>query len=227
LSADGKVMTANSPQRLWQVVRSETARRLLSVLEKVVEKGGTGWRAQIDGVRVAGKTGTSQKVNSNGGYSARGRIGSFIGIAPAEQPRLVILVAIDEPKTAVYGGEVAAPVFQAIAKQALARLGVTGDLEKSNPPASPMPVALTAPQSSVRRPPGRGVTAPQASTVPTEGPNFLGMSLREVMFLAQQIGWRITVSGSGYVTQQIVQADPATGQPLYALTLAPTVEKHP
>ncbi|HKA56083.1 MAG TPA: penicillin-binding protein 2, partial [Candidatus Binatia bacterium] len=109
LRADGTVVMANSPQRRWQVVRSETARLLLQLLERVVEKEGTGWRARIPGVRVAGKTGTSQKVNQNGGYSAHGRIASFIGIVPADRPRLVVLVSIDEPKTGVYGGEIAAP----------------------------------------------------------------------------------------------------------------------
>jgi cell division protein FtsI (penicillin-binding protein 3) len=127
LDADGKAVKANSPTQIRQVVRPETAKLLIELLEKVVEKEGTGWRARIEGVRVAGKTGTSQKINSSGGYSARGRIASFVGIVPADQPRFVILVAIDEPKTAVYGGEIAAPVFQAIARQALARIGIDGN----------------------------------------------------------------------------------------------------
>ncbi len=227
LSADGKVVVANSPQRLWQVVRSETARRLLEILEKVVEKGGTGWRARIEGIRMAGKTGTSQKISPTGGYSARGRIASFIGIVPADQPRLVMLVAIDEPKTAVYGGEVAAPVFRAIVQEALAQLGISGDIEKLSPVVSPTPVALTTRQSTTRHTLERRATASQAPAVPTGAPSFLGMSLREAMFTAQQNGWRLTVSGSGYVTEQTEQADPQTGEPLYALTLSPTTEKEP
>ncbi len=227
LNADGKVVMANSPQRLWQVVRSDTAHRLLQLLEKVVEKEGTGWRARIAGVRVAGKTGTSQKVNQNGGYSAHGRIASFIGIVPADQPRLVILVAIDEPKTGVYGGEIAAPVFQVIAQQSLARLGIIGDQERPPLPGAPTPVTLTAGQSSARRAPGRGVTIPQAAAPPAGAPSFLGMSLREAMLTAQRNGWHISTTGSGYVTGQTVQNDPETNEPTYVLTLASATEKRP
>ncbi len=227
LNADGKVVMANSPQRRWQAVHSETAHRLLQLLEKVVEKGGTGWRARIAGVRVAGKTGTAQKVNQNGGYSAHGRIASFIGIVPADQPRLVILVAIDEPKTGVYGGEIAAPVFQVIAQQALAQLGIIGDQERPTLPGAPTPVTLTAGQSSARHAPGRGVTIPQAAATPVGAPSFLGMSLREAMLTAQRNGWHISPMGSGYVTGQTVQNDPETNEPMYVLTLASTTEKRP
>ena len=130
LNVKGDVVYANSPTRLRQVIRPETAQQMLALLEHVVEPGGTGWRAQIEGFRVAGKTGTSQKVDPRGGYSAKGRIASFIGIVPADRPQLVILVVIDEPKTAVYGGTVAAPVFQTIAQQALALLGIAGSPEQ-------------------------------------------------------------------------------------------------
>ena len=130
LNAKGDVVHANSPLRLRQVIRPDTARKMLALLEHVVEPGGTGWRAQIEGFRVAGKTGTSQKVDPHGGYSAKGRIASFIGIVPADRPQLVILVVIDEPQTAVYGGTVAAPVFQTIAQQALAQLGIVGSQEQ-------------------------------------------------------------------------------------------------
>ncbi|HEV8715373.1 MAG TPA: penicillin-binding transpeptidase domain-containing protein [Candidatus Binatia bacterium] len=227
LRADGTVVMANSPQRRWQVVRSETAHLLLQLLEKVVGKEGTGWRARIPGVRVAGKTGTSQKVNQNGGYSAHGRIASFIGIVPADRPRLVILVSIDEPKTGVYGGEIAAPVFQVIAQHALAQLGITGDEERPVPPAAPTPVVLTTTPSSPQRAPDRTGTAPQVATLPVGGPSFLGMSLREAMLTARRNGWRVSASGSGYVIDQIVQNDPETQEPRYVLTLAPTTEKRP
>jgi len=233
LDADGKVVVARGPQRLWQVVRSETAHNLLALLEKVVEKGGTGWRAQIEGVRVAGKTGTSQKINSHGGYSARGRIASFVGIVPADHPRLVMLVTIDEPKTAVYGGMVAAPVFQTIAQQALAHLGINGTVDQSGPTLTTLPIALTTSQPLARRAadrPGRAdqkVPVSQAALIPAGAPNFLGMSLREAIFTAQRQGWRIMTTGSGYVTQQLEQSDSVTGDLVYALTLTPISEKQP
>ena len=92
---------------------------------------GTGQEAQIPGYWVAGKTGTARKVLANGtGYSDK-YIASFIGFAPASRPALVIAAVLDEPAT-VYGGIAAAPLFQAVARFALARLRV--------PPAAKLPV---------------------------------------------------------------------------------------
>ena len=224
--ADGKVIKANTPTLMRQVVRPETAQLLVQLLEKVVEKEGTGWRARIEGVRVAGKTGTSQKINGSGGYSAHGRIASFVGIVPADQPRFVILVAIDEPKTAVYGGLVAAPVFQAIARQALLRIGIDGarlDVELAN-------------TAMEREPKGRMPTRQEArafsSSAPAVAmdeftPNFMGMSLRSASRIAQQRGIRISAVGSGYVTHQSMQNEQGTGEPMYALILAPGGEVQP
>jgi len=231
LNGDGRVVEAYSPQRLWQVVRTDTAHRILAMMEKVVEKEGTGWRAQIEGFRVAGKTGTSQKADARGGYSARGRIASFIGIVPADRPRLVILVSIDEPKTAVYGGEVAAPVFQTIARQALAQLGIEGKSPKAET-ASPAPSRTPAPAPPANPLVQRIATTTPASSaevalVETEasGPNFLGLSLREAVLTAQRNGLQITTQGSGYVTKQSVNIH--SGQPVYALILSPTGEARP
>ena len=103
--------TAGAPGRL---ARRPPA-RCVAMLESVVEKEGTAPKARMDEYRVAGKTGTAQKVDPVArGYSDK-RIASFIGMVPAEDPRLVICVVIDEPKTDVYGGLVAAPAFKEIA----------------------------------------------------------------------------------------------------------------
>lgn len=231
LNADGRVVEAYNPQRLWQVVRTDTAHRVLEIMEKVVEKEGTGWRARIEGFRVAGKTGTSQKADGHGGYSARGRIASFIGIVPADRPRLVILVSIDEPKTAVYGGEVAAPVFQTIAQQALAQLGIersTPKTEVPSPTVSQTPALAPAENPLVRRI-ATTPLAPSAEIATEEAaasePSFLGMSLREAVLTAQRNGWQITTQGSGYVTKQSVNID--SEKSVYALILTPTGETRP
>src|SRR5262249_51951790 len=81
---------------------------------------------RLDDFPVAGKTGTAQKVNPHGhGYSAK-RIGSFVGFVPADRPRVVILVLIDEPGTSSYGGVGAAPVFRALPGKVVERLGGGG-----------------------------------------------------------------------------------------------------
>ena len=122
---DGVVLLKNAPTEVRQVISAQTSRRLISMLETVVEKEGTAVRAHMDDYRVAGKTGTAQKVDPLGhGYSDK-LIASFIGMVPAESPRLVILVVLDEPKTDHYGGTVAAPAFKQIATFALPYLGVT------------------------------------------------------------------------------------------------------
>jgi len=121
----GKVETPAVPAPK-QVLSPATCERLRAVLEKVVEEG-TGKTARIPGRRIAGKTGTAQKPTPEAGYHSGKYIGSFVGFAPAEKPRLAILVAIDEPKGGHYGGVVAAPAFRQICERALAYLRVPPD----------------------------------------------------------------------------------------------------
>lgn len=121
---DGVVLLENRPTEVARVVSEKTAKSVVSMLESVVEKEGTAPRARLPDYRVAGKTGTAQKVDPvAGGYSDK-RLASFIGTVPAEAPRAVIIVMIDEPKTDVYGGIVAAPAFREIAEQLMPYLGV-------------------------------------------------------------------------------------------------------
>jgi cell division protein FtsI (penicillin-binding protein 3) len=117
-----------------RVVSANTARELTRMLEAVVERGGTGQRAAVNNFHIAGKTGTSRKAAA-GGYSDD-HAAIFAGFAPASQPQLVVVVMIDEPKGAYYGGDVAAPVFANIVSGALRVLAIPPD-------ALPAP-ALTA-----------------------------------------------------------------------------------
>jgi cell division protein FtsI (penicillin-binding protein 3) len=111
-----------------QVFSPEIARSVRAMMETVTEEGGTAQLAQIPGYRVAGKTGTAHKLE-NGRYSPNRYIGSFIGMAPASDPRLIVAVMIDEPKSgSYYGGLVAAPVFSQVMANALRQLKVAPDL---------------------------------------------------------------------------------------------------
>ena len=123
---DGLVLLDNRPTSERRVISGHTAARVIAMLETVVQKAGTAPRARMEEFRVAGKTGTAQKPDPVArGYSDK-RIASFVGIVPADAPRAVILVVIDEPKTDVFGGLVAAPAFKEIAAAALPYLGVSG-----------------------------------------------------------------------------------------------------
>ena len=100
----------------------KVARQIRRMLTKAVDAG-TGTKARIEGYRVAGKTGTSQKV-VDGEYSRSLYVASFAGMAPAAAPRVVVLVAVDEPHGSIYGGDVAAPAVQQIMSFALQHLEI-------------------------------------------------------------------------------------------------------
>lgn len=110
-----------------KVISTEAARSVRAMLELAVQNGGTGPRARIMGWRVAGKTGTAHKLEQ-GGYAADKYLSSFVGLAPASAPRLIVAVMIDEPSAGqYYGGVVAAPVFAQVMQGALRMMGVPHD----------------------------------------------------------------------------------------------------
>jgi len=106
-----------------RVISEKAARAMTAIMVGVTEAGGTAKAAAIDGYRVAGKTGTAQKV-SGGHYDSTKWVSSFIGFAPADDPRVAIAVMVDEPQGAHLGGAVAAPIFKEIAEEALRYLHV-------------------------------------------------------------------------------------------------------
>jgi cell division protein FtsI (penicillin-binding protein 3) len=112
-----------------RVMTPAAARTMLGIMKGVTETGGTAKKAAIEGYSVGGKTGTAQKV-SNGHYDPDKWISSFVGVVPIEDPRLVVIVVVDEPQGSHLGGAVAAPVFHEIAEEALRYLRV--------PPSAPV-----------------------------------------------------------------------------------------
>jgi cell division protein FtsI/penicillin-binding protein 2 len=109
-----------------RVLSAGTAHELTRMLRGVVEQG-SGTTAQVPGYRVAGKTGTAAKPEPTGGYSDTRYVASFVGFAPASRPRLVVLVAIDEPRGAIWGGVVAGPLFAEISEFVLQYLEIPPD----------------------------------------------------------------------------------------------------
>jgi cell division protein FtsI (penicillin-binding protein 3) len=106
-----------------RVIDPATAQLLAEMLQTVVESGGTGTRAAVPGFGVAGKTGTARKI-LNGTYSDKHLVASFAGFCPVDNPRITVVVIIDEPKTMSYGGQSAAPTFSRISQQVLNYMNV-------------------------------------------------------------------------------------------------------
>jgi cell division protein FtsI (penicillin-binding protein 3) len=222
----GEAVVEHEPQVVRELLSPRTAAVTTELLRRVVEeRGGTGSRARLDEFTVAGKTGTAQKVDPRTrAYSAK-RIGSFVGFVPADHPRAVILVLIDEPTTSSYGGVVAAPVFRKIAAGVMQALHVAP--ERDRPPSTRGPALRLAKGKTAKTakpsPPATGrpvvppPAAPALAAVPPAGdevaeagtPSYLGLSLREALTRAHAAGWRVAVRGSGWVAEQ----HPGPGEP--------------
>jgi len=136
-----------TPKRVLSVRTTQT---LTTILEGVVREGGTGTRAALDDWTVAGKTGTAQVPNPNGGgYLPGAYVASFMGYAPAEDPRVVVAVVLDRPTKGIYGGTVAAPVFREVAGYALRHMEVPPSLGGGDATAGGEPGAPAVPDGDV------------------------------------------------------------------------------
>ena len=192
-----KVVKSFHPKPRRRIISSETSLQVTRIMKQVVEPGGTGTQAALSRYEVAGKTGTAQKIDPLLRRYADDRyIGSFMGFVPAEDPRLAILVVIDEPKGIPYGGVVAAPVFRTIAYQALQRLNVPprkgtvvaqGEKRQKHPT---MPKKREASSPSIR-----GYSAGLM-------PDLSGLTLRAVLKWLGETDLDIRVSGRGVLKEQ-------------------------
>ncbi len=177
-----------------RVISEKTAALLNEMLKSVVLRG-TGENAALAEHTVAGKTGTAQKAE-RGGYSDK-VVASFVGYVPADRPRIALLVVIDDPKGAQYGGTVAAPVFREVAEASLRYLGVAPSVPSRSFPLQPQVLArFTAPAASLNPP----------STIV---PDLTGLDARAAIAQAVAAGYTVRTSGTGVVR---VQA-PVGGQP--------------
>ncbi len=169
--------------------------RMKKMLVKVVEEG-TAKKARIKGIEVAGKTGTSQKYDaSRGKYSWNRVVCSFLGAVPADRPKLVMMVVIDEPAGREFGGTVAAPVFREVAKRSLPLLGVYLEKDdgedKSEKSSIPYENEITAPFL-----PDQG--KPDVSPLDlVKVPSLKGLTISKAIHLANKSGLDIIVAGKG------------------------------
>ncbi|MGH7884315.1 MAG: penicillin-binding protein, partial [Thermodesulfobacteriota bacterium] len=129
VSPKGEIINEKKPKVIKRVISYDTAEILKRMLRAVVEKG-TGENAQISGYSIAGKTGTAQIPDTeNGGYYANKYIASFMGFAPSDNPKLTLLVMLEDPKKSIYGGSTAAPIFKAITEKVLFYMGIPTEEE--------------------------------------------------------------------------------------------------
>jgi cell division protein FtsI (penicillin-binding protein 3) len=220
LDAHGREIRSFEPRTVRQVISPETARTLTEMMVNVVANG-TGRHAAIAGYDVAGKTGTAQKLDpATRRYSRAPGVLSFVGFVPADDPRLAMIVLLDEPKNEKWGSEAAAPIFSAIGGEVLRYLDVAprdaaplhivrGEIMAAAPaapraggPAEPgapaLPVGLT-PEAPAPAGDGQAVM-----------PRLAGLSLRQAMEALAPFGVRLEITGRGVVTGQT----PSPGAPL-------------
>ncbi|MBQ9964222.1 MAG: PASTA domain-containing protein [Clostridia bacterium] len=178
VAADGTETVLNKPTVVRRVIAAETASRMCAMLEGVVDGGGAK-NAYIAGYRVAGKTGTSEKTDQAAAANGRkNAVASFCGFAPANDPRVAVIVMIDEPQTQIrYGGTLAAPVAQKILADVLPHLGVQ-------------------PQ----------YTEDQLKTLQCTVPDVIGKTVSAAQTALTAAGLRYRVAGGGTVTAQTPSA---------------------
>ncbi len=223
LSPEGDVVAQFEPRR-ERILKRETTEKLKTALALVVAEG-TGKHARLNGYSSGGKTGTAQKF-IDGRYSSTKYVASYVGFAPLNNPRLAVIVVINEPRNGYYGGAVAAPAFKEIMERSLIHLNVARDLpldadlevaEKRTPELEPEPAAsVSNAEDSL---PGANLEETVLSLLEEGGeanpggtltldtdllavPDFTGLSLREVATRCARIGLALKVSGSGLAVGQ-------------------------
>lgn len=207
LDAQGREVRGFEPKAIRQVISPETARELTSIMTGVVREG-TGHNAAIPGYEVAGKTGTAQKMDpATRRYSHAPGVLSFVGFVPADDPRLAMLVLLDEPKNEKWGSEAAAPIFSAIGREALRHMNV--------PPRGTTPVPIVRAdagggESARDTPAVRLVSAAEDPGPSPVMPALRGRSLRRAMAALAPYDVALAVQGRGVVVAQ----SPEAGTPM-------------
>jgi cell division protein FtsI (penicillin-binding protein 3) len=193
---EGNAVYRGEPRELRRVLSPRTSAQMREILGSVVQEDGTGTQARIKGFLVGGKTGTAQKVEpGTGKYSPTKRTSSFVGFLPLQDPELLILVVIDEPRGQVYGGVVAAPAFNQIAVKTAYYLGI----QPTEAMAAKEPAMPGAPVS------GGGRVTPVStatSSNPMIMPDLAGLSMGRVVDLMNRFPVKLSISGSGIARAQ-------------------------
>lgn len=201
-SGEGKIVSKyTEPKDIRRVLSVDEAAQMRALLNSVTAPGGTGEKAKVDGYIVAGKTGTAQKVNPKGrGYLTGQYISSFAGFLPANDPRFVIYIAVDQPQKAYYGSQVAAPIFSRVGGYAVRKEGLAPTSNKSNFLITNSERILKGERAIEKI---EKEVAISGSTVLDKVPTLKSLSLREVMQNLQGQKLDVKLIGRGRVTEVV------------------------
>lgn len=198
VAPNGDVMEENTRKVERYVLLPEIARQMSSMMEQVVKEGG-GRAAAIKGYRIAGKTGTAEKLADGGGYAEGKYIASFVGFVPADKPRYAMLVILDTPKGAFYGSQVSAPIFRDTLQQILVAKGVQPVSSEGLPSFEEMSAQRAGATPLVKVRPKLKLLKDGK----VELPDLTGISMRQAAELLQQGHLRLKPHGSGRAYKQL------------------------
>ncbi len=208
VNPQGKPVQEYPPRPVRRVLSQHTAREMLAIMRTVTEQGGTAKEASIPGFTVAGKTGTAQRIVGRT-YSHSKYNSWFVGLIPAENPVLAVAVVVEDPRGAIYGGVVAAPIFREIAAQSMRILGYYPKepvKEKTEPVLASLlasPAAASTGQEGRYTPPKLQIPKGPLTVMP----ELKGYTIRQVLNLLNQSGLHCHFEGSGIAVSQ----EPAPG----------------
>ena len=195
---DGSVFKKTEPQEVGQPVSAEVSRIISTIMADEINSGG-GLNAKIDGYNFCGKTGTAQRLNSEGtGYADGQYIGSFVGFGPLEDPEYVVLIVVDNPSGVYYGAQVAAPVFKSMMTDIVRIKGIR-------------PASAAAANATVLKSLPAAVSKAPLPPVDATGdtvllPSFIGYDSREVNEWLNAAGLGFIPNGTGLATYQVPAA---------------------
>ena len=200
VDADGTVLREGKKEVVRNVITESVAMQMRGMMEKVVSEGG-GRMASIKGYRIAGKTGTAEKLDPNGGYTPGKYIASFVGFVPADKPKYAMLVMVDTPKgDRFYGSQVSAPIFRDVLQQILVLKGIQPSSKEGLPSLDEMHKLSQRLGSYAAPMPNPKVQVLKNGKLKL--PDFKGVSIRKATEVLEQGKLRLRPYGEGKAYQQ-------------------------
>ncbi|MBP5470842.1 MAG: PASTA domain-containing protein [Candidatus Riflebacteria bacterium] len=233
-SADGSFVQDFEPEVIRKVVSPQLSIKLRSMLRGVVDEGG-GYRAALEDYTSGGKTSTAQKPDGKGGYSNEKLVTSFIGMAPAMEPKIVVFVALNEPKGDVktmFGSRLAAPSFAKICEKVLKYMKVPPDKNTGNGINSLLKLTANSDENAEKTKDENIASLNKTDDQNSLGenknlvPNLIGKSLKGAIQTVNNLGLKAIYDGDGIVVKQLPPAGrPFPASKILRIKLSPTISE--